>query len=195
MGRVYDVNRTTKETSVRVCIDLDGQGRHDVATGIGFFDHMLCQLAAHGLFDLTIKAEGDTHVDFHHTVEDVGIALGQALAGALGERQGIRRYGDALAPMDEALAQVALDCSGRAHLTYEDNLPFGKVGEMDIELFREFFEAVARNGQLTLHARSLAGRNAHHVVEAVFKAFARALRQAVEIDPRRTGVPSTKGTL
>ncbi len=195
MSRAFEVNRKTRETEVTLAVNLDGGGLQEVDTGIGFFDHMLCQLAAHGLLDLTVKAKGDTHVDFHHTVEDVGIALGQALAGALGDRAGIRRYGEATAPMDEALAKAALDCSGRAHLSYEDGLPHGKVGEMDIELFREFFEALVRNAQITLHVKVLAGRNAHHAIEAIFKAVARALREAVEADPRRTGIPSTKGTL
>lgn len=196
MNRIAEVERNTKETRVKVRIGLDGTGRHEVSTGIGFFDHMLAQLAAHGLFDLDVVAEGDIHVDYHHTVEDVGIALGKALADALGDRVGIARYGAAVVPMDEALAQVALDLSGRSHLSYEDGLGKTKVGEMDVELIREFFEAFARTGLLTLHVRVLAGRNAHHVIEAVFKALARALRAATEADPRRAGViPSTKGSL
>jgi imidazoleglycerol-phosphate dehydratase len=196
MNRIAEVERNTKETRVKVRIGLDGTGRHEVSTGIGFFDHMLAQLAAHGLFDLNVAAEGDIHVDYHHTVEDVGIALGKALADALGDRVGIARYGAAVVPMDEALAQVALDLSGRSHLSYEDGLGKVKVGEMDVELIREFFEAFARSGLLTLHVRVLAGRNAHHVIEAVFKALARALRAATEADPRRVGViPSTKGSL
>ena len=195
MGRSYEVKRETNETGVRVRIDLDGTGTHQISTGIGFLDHMLTQIAAHGLFDLEIEAKGDTHVDFHHTVEDVGIALGQVIDGALGDRAGIRRYGEATIPMDEALAQVVIDCSGRAHLSYDDGLPFGKVGEMDIELFREFFEALVRTSQMTLHIRVFSGRNAHHAVEAIFKAVARALRRATESDPRRSGIPSTKGAL
>ena len=196
MKRTAEVERETRETRVRVRVALDGTGRHDVRTGIGFFDHMLAQLAAHGLFDLEIAAEGDTHVDFHHTVEDVGIALGKAFHDALGDRAGIARYGHALVPMDEALAQAALDLSGRSHLSYEDGIGKGKVGEMDADLFREFFEAFCRSGALTLHVRVLSGRNAHHMVEAVFKSVARAFRAAVEPDPRRLGVvPSTKGAL
>lgn len=195
MSRKAEVARQTKETSVTVRLDLDGTGVNSLSTGVGFFDHMLAQIATHGLLDLEIKAEGDIHVDYHHTVEDVGIALGQALNRALGDKAGIRRYGEATVPMDEALAHVALDFSGRSHLSYEDGLTACKVGQMDVELFREFFEAVARNALLTLHIRVLAGTNSHHVIEAVFKAFARALRQASENDPRRSGIPSSKGEL
>ncbi len=195
MGRVAKIERNTKETDINVVIDLDGAGACSVDTGIGFFDHMLTQLAVHGLFDLTIKADGDTHVDFHHTVEDVGIALGMAFDEALGDRAGIVRYGNATIPMDEALARVVVDCSGRSHLSYDDNLPAGKVGVMDIELFREFFEAFVRTSKVTMHTSALAGRNAHHVIEAVFKAFARSMRVAVDFDPRRLGIPSSKGGL
>lgn len=195
MTRKAELERTTKETRVKVALGVDGVGSHEIDTGIGFFDHMLCQLSAHGLFDLNIEALGDTHIDFHHTVEDVGITLGEAFDKALGDRAGINRYGFATVPMDEALAQVAVDLSGRAHLTYDDNLKFGKVGAMDTELFREFFEAFVRSSKFTVHIRTLGGRNAHHVIEAAFKAFARALRQATEKDPRRVGVPSTKGNL
>ena len=195
MTRSAEIERTTKETKIKLALNLDGEGSYAVSTGVGFFDHMLEQLSAHGLIDITLAAEGDTHVDFHHTVEDVGIALGEAIDKALGERKGITRYGEATVPMDEALAHVAVDFSGRAHLTYEDTLQFGKVGEMDTELFREFFEALCRAARLTLHVRVLAGRNAHHVIEGIFKAFARALRIAIDTDPRRSGVPSTKGTL
>ncbi len=195
MNRTAELERATKETRVKVRLDLDGAGAHEIDTGIGFFDHMLCQLSAHGLFDLKIEALGDTHIDFHHTVEDVGITLGEAFDKALGDRSGITRYGFAVVPMDEALAQVAVDLSGRAHLSYDDTLKFGKVGAMDTELFREFFEAFVRASKFTLHVKAAEGRNAHHVIEAVFKAFARALRQASEKDPRRVGVPSTKGNL
>ncbi|MHB8767342.1 MAG: imidazoleglycerol-phosphate dehydratase HisB [Deferrisomatales bacterium] len=195
MSRAVEVARKTAETDVRVRLELDGSGRVHARTGVGFLDHMLTHVALHGLLDLEVEAQGDLHVDFHHTVEDVGIGLGQALAQALGDRSGLRRYGEATVPMDEALAQVAIDLSGRTHLTYEDGLAPGKVGEVDLELFREFFEAFCRAGGVTLHVRVLAGRNAHHVIEAVFKAFGRALEQATRLDPRRGGVPSTKGSL
>jgi imidazoleglycerol-phosphate dehydratase len=195
-SRSAEVERKTAETRVLVAVDLDGTGRCDVFTGVGFFDHMLTHVAVHGLTDLTVQAQGDLEVDAHHTVEDVGIALGQALNRTLGDRKGIARYGEATVPMDEALAHVALDLSGRSHLSYEDSLPAaGKVGTLDVELVREFFEAFVRNAGATLHVRVLAGRNAHHVVEAVFKAFGRALDAATRIDPRRGGVPSTKGSL
>jgi imidazoleglycerol-phosphate dehydratase len=195
MDRTAEVKRKTNETDVQVRLDLDGIGTVDVSTGVGFLDHMLTHVAVHGLFDLTVKAQGDLHVDDHHTVEDVAIALGRAFTEAVGDRAGVARFGEALVPMDEALAQVVLDISGRAHLSYDDGLAPGKVGSTDIELFREFFEAFVRNAGVTLHVRVLAGRNAHHVVEAVFKAFGRALDAATRIDPRRSGVPSTKGVL
>jgi len=195
MARLAEVTRKTKETDIRARLALDGSGAAQVRTGIGFLDHMLTHVAVHGFFDLTVEASGDLHVDFHHTVEDVGIALGQVLAQALGDRGGIARYGEATVPMDEALAQVILDLSGRTHVSYEDGLPLGKVGEVDIELFREFFEAFARSAGATIHVRVPAGRNAHHVIEAVFKAFARALDRATQKEPRRAGIPSTKGSL
>ena len=195
-ARTGAVHRVTGETDVQVCLDLDGTGRCQVATGVPFLDHMLHQLASHGLLDLEITARGDTHIDDHHTNEDVGIALGQALAQALADRRGIRRFGHFLAPLDEALVQVALDCSGRPHLSYDLAIPAQRIGTYDTELVREFFVAVANNAGLTLHIRQLAGVNSHHIVEACFKAFARALDQAVEIDPRRGGaVPSSKGVL
>lgn len=195
-SRSAEIERKTAETHVVVSLDLDGTGRCDIFTGVGFFDHMLTHIAVHGFHNLTVQAQGDLEVDGHHTVEDVGIALGQALTRSLGDRKGIVRYGEATVPMDEALAQVALDLSGRPHLSYEDSLPAGsKVGALDAELVREFFEAFARNAGVTVHVRVLAGRNAHHVIEAVFKAFGRALDAATRIDPRRGGVPSTKGTL
>jgi len=195
MARSAEVSRKTKETDIRVRLVLDGVGLAEVRTGIGFLDHMLTHVAVHGFFDLKVEAEGDLHVDFHHTVEDVGIALGQVLAQALGDRGGIARYGEATIPMDEALAQVVLDLSGRPHLSYEDGLPLGKVGEVDIELFREFFEAFARSAGATVHVRVPAGRNAHHVIEAIFKAFGRAMDAATREEKRRRGIPSTKGSL
>ncbi len=195
MARRAEIERTTAETRVKLALDLDGAGAHRIQTGVGFLDHMLTHVAVHGLVDLEVEARGDLHVDAHHTVEDVGICLGQALAKALGDRRGLERFGEAVVPMDEALAQVALDLSGRAHLSYDDGIPPGKVGDLDTELFREFFEALVRNAGVTLHVRVLAGRNNHHRIEAVFKAFGRALRRAASPDPRRAGVPSTKGSL
>jgi imidazoleglycerol-phosphate dehydratase len=194
--RRAEVARETAETSIRAALDLDGAGTAEVATGIGFLDHMLTALARHALFDLTLHAKGDLHIDFHHTTEDTGIVLGQALRRALGDKRGIRRYGHALLPMDEALAEAAVDISGRPFLAW--SVPFGppKVGEMDTELFEEFFRAFAFNAAVTLHVTLKAGTNAHHVAEACFKAVARALRMAVESDPRAPGaVPSTKGML
>ena len=194
--RRAEVARDTSETAIRVVLDLDGQGAAQVATGIGFLDHMLTALARHALFDLDVSAKGDLHIDFHHTTEDAGIVLGQALRQALGDKRGIRRYGHALLPMDEALAEAAVDISGRPFLAW--SVPFGpaKIGEMDTELFEEFFRALAFNAGITLHLTLKAGTNAHHVAEACFKAVARALRMAVEPDPRTPGaVPSTKGML
>ena len=194
--RVAEVARETAETAIRAALDLDGSGEAAVATGIGFLDHMLTALARHALFDLTLHAKGDLHIDFHHTTEDTGIVLGQALRQALGDKRGIRRYGHALLPMDEALAEAAVDISGRPFLAW--SVPFGppKIGEMDTELFAEFFRAFAFNAGVTLHVSLKAGTNAHHVAEACFKAVARALRMAVEPDPRTPGaVPSTKGML
>jgi len=193
--RTASIERKTKETHVELTLDLDGQGQHAVSTGIGFLDHMLSHVAVHGLLDLTVRATGDTQVDDHHTVEDVGIVFGQALAQALGDRRGIRRYGEAIVPMDEALALVVVDVSGRSVLAWDVGIPSSKIGSFDSELVREFFHALAREGRLTIHVRLLAGHNAHHVAEAVFKALGRALRQAVELDERRSGIPSTKGQL
>jgi len=187
--------RTTKETDVRLSLDLDGEGRTAVSTGVGFLDHMLDLLGKHALLDLEIQASGDTHVDAHHTVEDVGICLGKALVAALGDKVGIRRFGAASVPMDEALADVSLDISGRPFLVFEADLPTEKTGEFDAILAEEFLRALAVNAGLTLHVRVPYGRNTHHVVEAIFKAVARALREAVATDPRVRGVPSTKGTL
>ena len=195
-GRVASVERVTGETEVQVRLGLDGSGRCQVDTGIPFLDHMLQQLASHGLFDVEVRARGDLHIDDHHTNEDVGITLGKALAQALGDRRGIRRFGHFLAPLDEALVQVALDCSGRPHLAFGLELNCERIGRYETQLVREFFVAVVNNSGLTLHIRQLSGINAHHVVEACFKAFARALRMATETDPRRaTQVPSSKGVL
>jgi imidazoleglycerol-phosphate dehydratase len=181
---------------VKVRLDLDGSGQCQAGTGVPFLDHMLHQISSHGLVDLEIDAVGDTHIDDHHTNEDVGIAVGQALAQALGDRRGIVRFGHFVAPLDEALVQVALDCSGRPHLSYNLSIPSQKIGRYDTELVKEFFVAVVNNSGLTLHIRQLEGTNSHHIVEACFKAFARALRMATEIDPRRAGaVPSSKGVL
>ena len=194
--RQGDVHRVTAETDVLVRIGLDGSGQCNVATGVAFLDHMLHQLSSHGLLDLEITATGDTHIDDHHTNEDVGIAVGQALSQALGDRRGIHRFGHFVAPLDEALVQVVLDCSGRPHLSYGLQIPSQRIGSYDSELVKEFFVAVVNNSGLTLHIRQLAGTNSHHIVEACFKAFARALRMAIEIDPRRAGaVPSSKGVL
>lgn len=196
MPRSASITRNTSETRITARLDLDGAGQADVATGIGFLDHMLTALARHSLFDLHIRAEGDLHIDFHHTTEDVGIVLGQALAQAVGDKRGIRRYGHASVPMDEALVDAALDLSGRPFLAWDPVFRRDKVGEMDTELFPEFFRALAMNALMTLHVRQLAGENAHHVAEACFKAVARALRQATELDPRAPGaIPSTKGSL
>lgn len=194
--RIGQVHRVTGETNVQVQLNLDGTGQCEVDSGVAFLDHMLHQLANHGLLDLKIKALGDTHIDDHHSNEDVGIAVGQALAKALGERRGIQRFGHFVAPLDEALVQVVLDCSGRPHLSYGLKIPAARIGSYDTELVKEFFVAVVNNSGLTLHIRQLDGVNSHHLVEACFKAFARALRMAVEIDPRRAGaVPSSKGIL
>ncbi|WP_137126816.1 imidazoleglycerol-phosphate dehydratase HisB [Roseomonas sp. HF4] len=194
--RRAEIARRTAETDIRVAIDLDGIGRATVATGIGFLDHMLTALARHSMIDLEVAAKGDLHIDFHHTAEDVGIVLGQALRQALGDKRGIRRYGAALLPMDEALAECALDISGRPFLAWSVAFARDKVGEMDTELFEEFFRALAFNAGITLHMTLKAGTNAHHVSEACFKAAARALREAVEPDPRAAGaIPSTKGVL
>jgi imidazoleglycerol-phosphate dehydratase len=196
MSRTAEVTRQTKETAIRVRVDLDGSGRSSVRTGVGFFDHMLEALARHSLCDLEVEATGDLHVDGHHTVEDVGIVLGQALAQALGDRRGIRRYGEATVPLDDALARVVVDVSGRPYVAYHAEPPtWQKLGDYDVALTPEFFRALAMHGGLTLHVDLLRGRNAHHVVEAVFKAAARALGEATSLDPRVRDVPSTKGAL
>lgn len=196
MARTATITRTTSETDITLTLNLDGAGAADISTGIGFLDHMLTSLARHGLFDLTVQAEGDLHIDDHHTTEDVGIVLGMALRKALGEKRGIRRFGNALIPMDETLAEAAVDISGRPFLAWNVEFERPKIGEMDTELFEEFFRALAFNALITLHITRRAGRNAHHVAEACFKATARALRMAVELDPRvGDAIPSTKGAL
>ena len=196
MDRIASITRTTTETDITLTLDLDGSGRAEIATGIGFLDHILTALARHGLFDLTVHAKGDLHIDFHHTTEDVGIVLGQAFARALGDKRGIRRFGHALVPMDETLAEAAVDISGRPFLAWNVSFERPKIGEMDTELFEEFFRALAFNALVTLHVTRRAGHNAHHVAEASFKATARALRMATEIDPRvGDAIPSTKGAL
>lgn len=190
------VSRKTKETDITVSVNLDGGGRYDVATGIGFLDHMLEQLSRHSLMDLEVKAKGDLHIDFHHTTEDTGIAIGEAVARALGDRAGIRRYGAAVIPMDETCTEVALDLSNRPYLVWQVAFTRPKLGEMDTELFREWFQAFAQGAGATLHVQNRYGENNHHIVESCYKGLARALRQAMEIDPRGgVSVPSTKGVL
>ena len=194
--RQASIERNTTETRIKASVDLDGTGEYDVATGIGFLDHMLAQLSRHSLIDITLKAEGDLHIDFHHTTEDSAIVLGQALTEALGERKGIRRFGEALSAMDETLTRVVIDASNRPYLVWKVEFRRDKLGEMDIELFKEWFQAFAQHGGLTLHVETLYGENSHHIVESCYKGLARALRQAIEIDPRKAGaVPSTKGSL
>ena len=194
--RTATITRKTAETDITVQIDLDGTGAYDNQTGVGFFDHMLDQLSRHALIDMTIRATGDLHIDDHHTVEDVGIALGQALTQALGDKRGIRRYGACHLPMDDAQVRAALDLSGRPFLVWNVDMPTAQIGTFDTELVREFFQALATHGGITLHVDKLYGFNSHHIAEATFKAVARALREAVEPDPRRTdAIPSTKGTL
>lgn len=190
------VERKTTETRISATVDLDGTGRYDIATGIGFLDHMMEQLSRHSLIDLTLRADGDLHIDFHHTTEDAGIVIGEAVSKAMGERKGICRYGTAIAPMDEALSRVALDASNRPYLVWKVTFVRDKLGEMDTELFKEWFQAFAQAAGLTLHVETFYGDNNHHIAESLYKALARALRQAVEIDPRKAdAVPSTKGVL
>ncbi len=194
--RISQITRKTAETDISVSINLDGSGRYDNHTGVGFFDHMLDQLARHSLIDMEIRATGDLHIDDHHTVEDVGIALGQALVQALGDKRGIRRYGACHLPMDDAQVRCALDLSGRPFLVWNVDIAAPKIGTFDTELVREFFQALATHGGITLHVDRLHGFNAHHIAEAAFKSVARALREAVETDPRKSdAVPSTKGAL
>jgi imidazoleglycerol-phosphate dehydratase len=196
MTRILELSRRTAETTISVRLNLDGTGKTEIATGIGFFDHMLTALGRHALFDLTVKASGDLHIDAHHTVEDTGIVLGTALREVLGDKRGISRFGQASIPMDEALVEAAIDLSGRAFLSWHVNFERPMLGTMDTQLVEEFFRALTGNGLFTLHLRQLAGSNAHHVAEAAFKATARALRAAVAIDPRQGAeIPSTKGAL
>lgn len=187
--------RRTSESQVRVALDLDGTGRADISTGVGFYDHMLTALAKHSLIDLEVSTTGDVHIDGHHSIEDTAIVLGQAFAEALGDKAGIRRYGDALVPLDEALVRTAVDLSGRPYLVHEEPEIVELIGSYDTTLTKHIFESIVAEARITLHVDVLKGRNAHHVVEAQFKSFARALRTAVELDPRVVGVPSTKGTL
>ncbi|MBM3562614.1 MAG: imidazoleglycerol-phosphate dehydratase HisB [Alphaproteobacteria bacterium] len=195
--RSATIERNTKETKISVAVSLDGAGRSEISTGLGFFDHMLDQIARHAPLDLTVRAEGDLHIDGHHTVEDVGIAVGQAVDRALGDRMGISRYGDAHVPLDEALTRVVVDVSGRPFLVYDVSFPAQRIGGFDTELMREFFQAFAVHARIGLHIECLRGVNSHHIAESAFKGFARAFGKAVAIDPRRTQgeAPSTKGTL
>lgn len=195
MPRTANIDRKTSETHVRLTLELDGSGRADVATGVGFLDHMLTLLAKHAAIDLSVQSEGDLEVDQHHTVEDVGICLGQALKQSLGDKAGIRRYGHFTLPMEETLATVAIDLGGRYAMVFRADFPSAKIGDFDSELVEDFWQALAANALCNLHVLVHYGRNSHHISEAIFKAAARALRMAVEIDPRTTGVPSTKGTL
>lgn len=193
--RTASIDRSTKETTIQVSVNLDGDGKSDIVTGIGFFDHMLVHLAKHGQFDITVKAKGDLEIDPHHTVEDVGICLGQAFLQAIGDPTGLTRFGHAVIPMDEALAEVAVDFSGRPYLVYRAEIPKVKLGEFDAELAEEFFRAFAMNSRMTLHVILRYATNVHHSVEVMFKAYARALSIAMRIDPNQKGVPSTKGVL
>mgnify|MGYP003585386474 FL=1 len=194
-ARSATIQRDTLETRIQVSVNLDGSGSARFASGLPFLDHMLDQIARHGLIDLDIAAQGDLQIDAHHTVEDIGITLGQAVRQALGDKRGIRRYGHAYVPLDEALSRVVLDCSGRPGLEYAVEFPRARIGDFDVDLFREFFQGFVNHALITLHIDALRGRNAHHIAETVFKAFGRALRMAVEFDPRMTDIPSTKGSL
>ena len=194
--RKYSVNRKTKETTIEVKVNLDGKGKSDIRTGIGFLDHMLDQISKHSLIDISIKARGDLHVDLHHTTEDSALALGEALNKALGERKGIKRFGQALSAMDETLSRVVVDCSNRPYLVWKVNFTISQLGEMDTELFKEWFQAFSQSSGITLHVENLYGENNHHIIESCFKGLARALREAVSIDFKRTNeIPSTKGSL
>jgi len=195
MSRNASIDRTTKETSIKLSLDLDGTGKAELNSSIPFLDHMLEQIARHGLIDLMVDAKGDREIDDHHTVEDIGICLGEALRDAIGDKSGIVRYGHAYVPLDEALSRVVLDFSGRPGLEYHIDFPKETVGGFDIDLFKEFFQAVSNHGRISLHIDTLRGNNNHHIIETVFKAFGRALRMAVESDPRQSGIPSTKGAL
>lgn len=193
--RKAQVSRNTKETQISVSVNLDGQGVAQLDTGLPFLEHMLDQVARHGLIDLMVQAKGDLHIDAHHTVEDIGITIGQALAKAVGDKHGIRRYGHAYVPLDEALSRVVIDLSGRPGLEYHVSFPRARIGEFDVDLIHEFFQGFCNHALTTLHIHGLQGSNAHHVAETIFKAFGRALRNALERDPRQAGVPSTKGSL
>ena len=194
--RKYSVKRKTKETAIEVKVNLDGTGKSDIKTGIGFLDHMLDQISKHSLIDISIKAKGDLHVDLHHTTEDSALALGEAINKALGERKGIKRFGQALSAMDETLSRVVIDCSNRPYLVWKVNFTISQLGEMDTELFKEWFQAFSQSSGITLHVENLYGENNHHIIESCFKGLARALREAVSIDFKRTNeIPSTKGSL
>jgi len=194
--RISEITRDTSETQITVRVNLDGTGQSDLETGVGFFDHMLDQIARHGMIDLTVRANGDRHIDDHHTVEDVGITLGQAVAAAVGDKKGLRRYGHAYVPLDEALSRAVIDLSGRPGLFYNVDYPRARIGDFDVDLIREFFQGFVNHANATVHLDSLTGLNAHHVAETLFKAFGRALRVSLEHDPRMAGIiPSTKGTL
>jgi len=195
MSRQASITRTTKETDIRLSLNLDGTGRASLNSSIPFLDHMLEQIARHGLIDLNVEAKGDREIDDHHTVEDIGICLGETLRDALGDKAGVRRYGHAYVPLDEALSRVVLDLSGRPGLEYHIDFPKERVGDFDVDLFKEFFQAICNHGKITLHIDAIRGANNHHIIETVFKAFGRALRMAVEPDPRQSGIPSTKGAL
>lgn len=195
-GRKASIKRDTLETKISATVDLDGTGKSDFVTGVPFLEHMLDQIARHGMIDITIKADGDLHIDAHHTVEDIGIVLGQAFAKALGDKKGIRRYGHAYVPLDEALSRVVIDFSGRPGLEYHADYPRGRVGDFDVDLIHEFFQGFINHALATLHIDCLRGKNAHHIAETIFKAFGRAVRMAIEADPRMAGItPSTKGSL
>jgi len=194
--RKYSINRKTKETQIKVDLDLDGNGKSKIKTGIGFLDHMIEQLAKHSMFDISIRAQGDLHIDYHHTTEDSALARGEAFTKSLGDRKGIQRFGQALSAMDETLSRVVVDCSNRPYLVWNVNLTKPKLGEMDTELFKEWFQAFAQSSGITLHIENLYGENNHHIIESCFKGLARALREAVAIDlKRKDEIPSTKGTL
>ncbi|MDX8395171.1 MAG: imidazoleglycerol-phosphate dehydratase HisB [Mariprofundaceae bacterium] len=195
MSRTASIERSTKETSIKLSLNLDGTGKSNLNSSIPFLDHMLEQISRHGLIDLTVDAKGDREIDDHHTVEDIGICLGEALRDAIGDKSGIIRYGHAYIPLDEALSRVVLDFSGRPGLEYHIDFPKETVGGFDIDLFKEFFQAVSNHARVTLHIDNLRGNNNHHIIETVFKAFGRALRMAIEADPRQSGIPSTKGAL
>jgi len=195
MSRRASIDRSTNETCIQLSLDLDGTGKADLHSSIPFLDHMLEQISRHGLIDLSLQAKGDRDIDDHHTVEDIGICLGEALREAVGDKKSMTRYGHAYVPLDEALSRVVLDFSGRPGLTYQIDFPKEKVGNFDIDLFKEFFQAVSNHGRITIHIDCLRGGNNHHIIETVFKAFGRALRMALELDTRQTGIPSTKGAL